>query len=208
MDKVMIDGIDVSGCEHYRAEIETKMPYGEYEILKDKCHYSGIEIIQNCKGNKGCIYKQLKRLQHYQAEFEHELMNDYTYDGYISPNGFTPIDVIKHIKSELKRLQAEYDDLHLTYAGCKTANTGLQELNQKLQAENEQLKKLKFKSDGIELLQDANLNLHNANVKYRQALQEIREIVSKIIDSYIRPYGDFNQLKTILAKINEVIGAE
>jgi SMC interacting uncharacterized protein involved in chromosome segregation len=61
--KNYVDGIDVSACEHYRAEIETKMPYGEYEIQKDKCHYSGIEIIQNCKGNKGCIYKQLKRLQ-------------------------------------------------------------------------------------------------------------------------------------------------
>ena len=63
MDKVIIDKVDVSGCEHYRAEIETKMPYGEYEILKDKCHYSGIEIIQDCKGNKDCIYKQLKRLK-------------------------------------------------------------------------------------------------------------------------------------------------
>ena len=51
----IIDGVDVSGCEQYRAEIETKMPYGEYEIQKDKCHYSGIEIIQDCKGNKGCI---------------------------------------------------------------------------------------------------------------------------------------------------------
>ena len=61
MDKVIIDKVDVSGCEHYRAEIETKMPYGEYEIQKDKCHYSGIEIIQNCKGNKGCIYKQLQQ---------------------------------------------------------------------------------------------------------------------------------------------------
>ena len=57
----IIDGVDVSGCEQYRAEIETKMPYGEYEIQKDKCHYSGIEIIQDCKGNKGCIYKQLQR---------------------------------------------------------------------------------------------------------------------------------------------------
>ena len=73
MDKVIIDKIDVSGCEHYRAEIETKMPYGKYEILKDKCHYSGIEIIQNCKGNKGCIYKQLQRLKE-----ENEQLNKMT----------------------------------------------------------------------------------------------------------------------------------
>ena len=61
MDKVIIDGVDVSECEYYRAELETKMPYGEYVTEKDKCHYSGVEIIQNCKGNKGCTYKQLQR---------------------------------------------------------------------------------------------------------------------------------------------------
>lgn len=167
--KNYVDGIDVSACEHYRAEIETKMPYGEYEILKDKCHYSGIEVIQNCKGNKGCIYKQLKRLQ---AEIE-----------------------------KLKKLKAE---------------------NERLKEENKELKKLKFKSDGIELLQDANLNLHNANVKYRQALQEIRDIIlspeiideetkklhtSEELDNIVRWHRE-DKLSKIQAKINEVIGAE
>lgn len=75
MDKVIIDKVNVSGCEHYRAEIETKMPYGDYEILKDKCHYSGIEIIQDCKGNKGCIYKQLKRLQAENEKLKQESEN-------------------------------------------------------------------------------------------------------------------------------------
>lgn len=114
-------------------------------------------------------------------------------------------EIGKKYYKQLERLQAEYDDLHLSYAGCKTANTGLQELNQKLQAENEQLKKLKFKSDGIELLQDANLNLHNANVKYRQALQEIREIA---VNEYYAVDDDARYITDkILAKINEV-GAE
>lgn len=71
--KNYIDGVDVSGCEHYRAEIETKMPYGEYEILKNKCHYSGIEIIQDCKGIKDCIYKQLKRKEQFLKEIEKEI---------------------------------------------------------------------------------------------------------------------------------------
>lgn len=123
---------------------------------------------------------------------------------------------IADLSEALQRLQAEYDDLHLTYAGCKTANTGLQELNQKLQAENEQLKKLKFKSDGIELLQDANLNLHKANVKYRQALQEIRDICKMDCgDCEYNQDCDCNfseceesKIDDILDKINEVIGAE
>lgn len=116
-------------------------------------------------------------------------------------------EIGKKYYKQLERLQAEYDDLHLNYAGCKTANTGLQELNQKLQAENEQLKKLKFKSDGIELLQDANLNLHNANVKYRQALQEIREYATDLVDGVTG--GCETDIGTILLKrVNSVIGAE
>lgn len=71
--KNYVDGVDVSECEHYRAEIETKMPYGEYVTEKDKCHYNGIEIIQNCKGNKGCIYKQLKRLQAENEKLKEEI---------------------------------------------------------------------------------------------------------------------------------------
>ena len=51
-------------------------------------------------------------------------------------------------------------------------------------------------------------NIKKERKAYKLALQEIREIVSKIIDSYIRPYGDYDNLKKILAKINEVIGAE
>ena len=59
--EIIIDGIDVSECEHYRAKLKYKLPFDDYTVEQDKCHYSGIEIIQNCKGNKGCIYKQLKR---------------------------------------------------------------------------------------------------------------------------------------------------
>lgn len=61
--KVYIDGVDVSECEHYRAKLKYKLPFDDYTVEQDKCHYSGIEIIQDCKGNKGCIYKQLKRLE-------------------------------------------------------------------------------------------------------------------------------------------------
>ena len=73
MDKVIIDGVDVSECKHYKTEINTEMPFGEYEVQKDKCYYSDIEIIQNCKGNKGCMYKQLKRLQAENEKLKKEL---------------------------------------------------------------------------------------------------------------------------------------
>ena len=114
MDKVIIiDGVDISECSYAitpKRQCPNKpMPYAkETSCIGCKEHNTKLNF---CKNNPDCYYKQLKRLQHYQAEFEHELMNDYTYDGYISPNGFTPIDVIKHIKSELQRLQAENERL-------------------------------------------------------------------------------------------------
>lgn len=190
MDKViLIDGVDVSECEHYRAEIETKMPYGEYEIQKDKCYYSSIEVIQKCKGNKGCIYKQLQRVK---AELKkYEDMAKKGLEEFKDVGGCWGCGLQLQLNQDIediKKLKAE---------------------NERLKEENKQLKKLKFKSDGIELLQDANLNLHNANVKYRQALQEIREIAGSIIGNANAIYTDFyNKLSDILDKINEVIGAE
>lgn len=101
-----------------------------------------------------------------------------------------------YTKEEYDKLQAEYDDLHLTYAGCKTANAGLQELNQKLQAENDNLKddidKQQLYVDSLEQenerLKSALAIWENATLKqtalkvvevdkYRQALQEIKEIL-------------------------------
>lgn len=137
MDKeIIIDGVDVSECK-----------YNE----KESCYIYACSCDADdfCTGNKNCYYKQLKRLQHYQAEFEHELMNDYTYDGYISPNGFTPIDVIKHIKSELQRLEQENERLKSAFAIW----------------ENATLKQTALKVVEVD--------------KYRQALQEIKDIADR-----------------------------
>ena len=140
MDKI-IDGVDVSKCKHYRAEIETKMPYGEYEIQKDKCHYSGIEIIQDCKGIKDCIYKQLKRLQ---AKYDNlQVSHSILKTAYLE------------LQEENERLEAElkkYEDMakkgleeFKDVGGCWGCGLQLQ-LNQdmedikKLKAENEKLK--------------------------------------------------------------------
>lgn len=115
---------------------------------------------------------------------------------------------------QLKRLQAEYDDLHLSYAGCKTANTGLQELNEKLQAENEQLKKQYncYACDSCGGKEDyINMKRHTENAiktvhKYRQALQEIREIAERTDGNH--PASVINMVSVIRHTINTVIGAE
>lgn len=130
---------------------------------------------------------------------------------------------IADLSEALQRLQAEYDDLHLNYAGCKTANTGLQELNQKLQAENERLKAQYncYACDSCSGKEDyINMKRHTENAiktvhKYRQALQEIRDIVSEqcqqcfVIDGFTKPDDCGTcDYKRIIAKINEVIGEE
>lgn len=43
---------------------------------------------------------------------------------------------------------------------------------------------------------------------YKQTLQEVKGIVSNIIDSYIRPYGDYYQLKQILDLITKAESEE
>lgn len=74
----------------------------------------------------------------------------------------------------------------------------------RLQAENERLKEEK---GGMQILIDNYIALTE---KYRQALQEIRDIVRNEVETRMlfadeKSFCDFNN---ILAKINEVIGAE
>ena len=49
-------------------------------------------------------------------------------------------------------------------------------------------------------------DLQIENDKLKTCLTEIKEIAEKIVDSYIRPYGDYDELKQILQKISECEG--
>lgn len=205
MDKVIIDGVDVSGCEFCSATGQCKIQqvFQRNEIVGIIEKPYGVHLECNLC-DKDCYYKQLKRLQHYQAEFEHELMNDYTYDGYISPNGFTPIDVIKHIKSELKRLEQENEKLRANIypqTNYTTQQFYTKEEYEKLQQENERLKEEK---GGMQILIDNYIALTE---KYRQALQEIREIAEKMYNTNDEDTERDLHIE-LQAKINEVIGAE
>lgn len=157
MDKI-IDGVDVSGCE-FIGDIKNKFVKCTSWVHNSKKQVSGH---WDCRENKNCYYKQLKRLQ------------------------------------------AEYDDLHLTYAGCKTANTGLQELNAALKAENERLKE--ENKHLTEKEEEAKHYLQEAD-KFQQCLQEIREMAT-LFHSVNENKGLDRFKNNILAKINEVIGAE
>ena len=206
MDKVIIDGVDVSECEHYRAEIETKMPYGEYEIQKDKCHYSGIEVIQNCKGNKGCIYKQLKRLQAENFELK-ESLKVFQRPDITKILTLYKVGDIELLEQKCDRLQVENDNL-------KDDIDKQQLYVDSLEQENERLKEEK---GGMQILIDNYIALTE---KYHQALKEIRNIIlspeiideetkklhtSEELDNIVRWHRE-DKLSKIQAKINEVIG--
>ena len=240
MDKVIIDGVDVSECEHYRAEIETKMPYGEYEIQKDKCYYSGIEIIQACKGIKGCIYKQLKRLEQENKELkqENERLSDSAYRqadyDYRLDDAEEKNEMLEQENEQLKadiesrtmcitcerelqncNLQAENERLKAEFKNYKTSKENsyqnlkkewqqLQWNIRKLTTENEHYRKEAYRlADGLN-------KTENLAFIYKQALQEIREIVSEpcIVDENCQTCNSGCMQKDILDKINEVIGAE
>jgi predicted nuclease with TOPRIM domain len=191
MDKI-IDGVDVSKCKQYRAEIENKMPYGEYEIQRDKC-YSGIEIIQDCKGNKGCIYKQLKRLQAENEKLKKEN------------------DILRQYRGSK---QASYEEMQKCWQISEQARRKLEKENNKLKTENEKLIDQNFKiSQKYTELEQENerlkFQLDNAPLgvldTYKKALQEIREIADIIANANCYPV---KEAQKIIDKINSVIGAE
>lgn len=58
MDKVIIDDVDVSGCDSYSYNHNELMPYGDVKITEHYCYH----VNRECNG-KDCDYKQLQRLK-------------------------------------------------------------------------------------------------------------------------------------------------
>lgn len=106
--------------------------------------------------------------------------------------------------------------------GLKKQNAELQRENAELKAENERLKKELKNNKAAYQVELGTYNMECGNLleenkelahylacmteqrnKANTYVQEIKAIVSKIIDSYIRPYGDYNQLKQILDLITK-----
>ena len=231
MDKqIIIDGVDVSECKHYCAQLETKMPYGEYEIEQDKCYYSGIEIITDCKGDKGCIYKQLKRKEQECEVLKRELNHRADTESDIT-------SLCDKLELQNGQLKAEKDRiLKLAKENADANEYCLQELekeNAELKAENKKLKDLLtdrkrecerlkkqyncYACDTCSGKEDyINMKRHCENAiksvhKYRTALEDIKQIAGP---EYVKPLSDKDciecdrKFNEILAKINEVIGAE
>lgn len=109
MDKVIIDGVDVSGCEFF-----SDMSNGKPDTIC-MCYKDMYGFNTNCEHNKdakNCYYKQLKRL-----EQENERLKDENYGlnqellGYQKGVQASEIIELKQALQEIKEI-AEYSIMH------------------------------------------------------------------------------------------------
>lgn len=113
------------------------------------------------------------------------------------------LETKQRLKSELTELKADIKELG-SIIECKNGTIAtLAKTRDNLKAENERLQKLTCFNCGEETLSPSGAEIYDKILVYQQTLQKIKEIVSKIIDGYIRPYGDYNQLKQILDLITK-----
>lgn len=163
--QIMIDGVNVLNCGHYsQFEGETenacyimqKTFIGKEEISKEYC---------SCETNFNCYYKQLKR-----KEQELKLAENHIKDlNLMVHNGE---ERVSEIEQKLKRKEQEFEQ----YKKSKQASYETMQIEWN-EAKNE-VKKYKklaedFENDFYNSLSDKESNLLK---KYKQALEEIREI--------------------------------
>lgn len=189
MDKVIIDGIDISECSNFK--------FGTCS-----------ERLCKLNVNENCYYKQLKR-----AEIEIEKLKGV--DGSVHPD--SAYYKIARLEQENEQLKADIESRTMCIT-CERElqNCNLQAENERLKARLRPLEDSYFKGlSSIEIAELAkkSIRITAENRKLEYALQEIRDELKEDTTCESREcgcddYGEcLNCLKeTILTKINEVIG--
>ena len=129
--QIIIDGVDVSGCEYYN---KINKHTGQYCI---------------CELEPNCLYKQLKRKEQeceglkegYSelTDIVSPYMDDFT--GYNEElGGFDIVLCIKELLEQLDQLKAENEELKVCLFQVQNASISLTKQLDQLKAENEQLK--------------------------------------------------------------------
>ncbi len=183
MNKVIIDGCNVAECEHLWRD-NSVIDLHFCRINFDNNYFSnGIPCCDKCNKHPNCYYKQLKRLE---KDFENlrEAMHK---------------DFCSHYV--LGECSQEH---HENCVGKKQCIHDLEQIISNLKAENE---KLKAEVEDLNFYIDSYKQVWEVD-KYRKALEEIRGIAKKGINStdpYERMYGAVPFCKPILDKIGEVL---
>ena len=198
--QIIIDGVDVSGCELYRNDNGVFAPDGTAERT-ELCYLTN----DYCGNNSNCYYKQLKRKEQECEELKERL--------YVQAK-----EKVKYI-FELDQLKAENEELkkQLTILDDEDVvveiTTKQFEEYKKLKAENEELKtglKQIQKQFGIEILYcktTGESTFRSTKIlKLKKAINEIKEIAQLACEKSVcdRNHCDYCSDGQIIQKISEV----
>lgn len=236
MDKVIIDGVDVSGCEFYQIEANELYP---------KAQYCGSMRNTFCENEPDCYYKQLQRAKAEIEELKKQVKNNetayHTELGTYNMECGNLLEENKNLIEENERLKEEKSKL---LSKCIDKQCRINELQQICAIKEFSLKVNGKEYKNLSGIDKAKLFINNENAirdryiqklenkmpdlqykfyenckkvvdvqkqidKYCQALQEIRAMVDCANCEY-ESNGSCNpqQCSKIETKINEVIGAE
>lgn len=225
-DEVIIDGVDVSGCDFLTKEDDYCSYSGEYRAYKGQCGCSDEEM---CKNHPNCFYKKaLKQLKRKEQELQEAMDNYVQLDLQRVKEYNELVDLYKAKEQECEELKKdlhlnfkEKDKLHLIIdrlleASGYDTNTAsakdFEDVYKNMRYEKQQLDQLKAEINKKELIfagiETSNRLLIEKNNKLKQALTEIKEIAEENIR--ISESEGLNGVyrrglaKQILQKISEV----
>ena len=160
--QIIIDGVDVSKCEHLYKEIDC---------------LAHIDFSECCEGynpsygycpNTDCYYKQLARKEQECEELEYDYYNQLK-------NTNKWIVECKNLQQQLDQLKAEFDKKELIFAGVETSNRLLIE-----KIENIKKQKEKLKQTLAEIKEIAEKQVKRSPDGETFARPEIKQILQKI----------------------------
>lgn len=212
MDKVIIDGVDVSGCMFYEPKAQV-MTCHEESITKrcdiTNCYYKKLKRLQaeyddlhlnyaGCKTANTGLQELNQKLQAENERMKEELRTEKVYSSQIEELE----ESLQHAKAENKELKEYKTSKENSYKNLQKEWQQLQWDVRKLTTENERLKEIEEEisdfisdistcgfrydyrcPDNLDELQQCIEDLCNKFDNYKQTLQEIREIAENGLQS-------------------------
>lgn len=221
MDKVIIDGVDVSGCEFAGKakndnRIKCHCAKGLLQITKMQEQPESIKS-GLCENNPDCYYKKLQRLKE-------ELRTEKIYSSQIEELE----ESLQHAKAENKELSEENSKLKGKLDAYKMSENEANEIIVELKAENEQLKVNKGscafkcldntfcpeadkKITELELSRDSYKVSYETAKKYREKAEKVLQEIRDKLDFHKQELEEclYNPIDDEIREIiNSVIGTE
>ena len=225
MDKVIIDGVDVSECKNFipvyteDTDIEINncctLTYTPCQFEKKDCYYKQL------KRAKAEIFELKESLKVFQRPDITKILTLYKVgdielleqkcDRLQAENDNLKDDIDKQqlyvdsLEQENEQIKKDYAKLHIDFAKCNEENERLKEEKQELSIEIVSLTSELF------TLEKSSNDLSQCTNKLHQALQEIKQKLDRVMTEEFtisEEWKPFELIDECRNKINEVIGAE